>query len=135
MAQGNNETSLAKEAETHILVTGAIERPQEKKLDEDRRLLVLAGILKDPELDENRQRLLLAWLLRDRELNILEWLTKTLSATLGASFVCMGLAITNPNVDKDFVKEVVPPLVTTQATLLAGAYGTYVIRSKQKAKK
>lgn len=135
-AQGNHETSLAKEeTESHILVTGAVQRPQEKKLDKDRRLLVLAGFLKDPELDENTRRLALAWLLRDRELNILEWLTKTLSASLVASFLFIGVAISNPNVDKDFVKEVVPPLVTTQATLLGGAYGTYVLRSKQKAKK
>jgi hypothetical protein len=135
-AQSNHETSLAKEdTETHLLVTGAVQRPQEKKLNKDKHLLVLASILKDPELDVKTQQLALSWLLRDRELNILEWLTKTLSSSLVASFLFIGVAIVNPSVDKDFVKEVVPPLVTAQATLLGGAYGAYAFRSKQKMKR
>jgi len=129
----NDETSLVnEEIETLILVTGAEERPQEKKLDTDGHLSVVAGILKDS--DENTRRLVLAWLLRDRELNILEWLTKSLSGSLIASLIFIGAAIVNPNVDKNFVKDVIPLIVGTQTTLLGGAYTAYVVRSRQKAK-
>jgi hypothetical protein len=127
-----NNDKTSEEIETYILVTGAEERPQEKKLDTDGHLSVVAGILKDS--DENTRRLVLAWLLRDRELNILEWLTKTLSGSLIASLIFIGAAIVNPNVDKNFVKDVIPLIVGTQTTLLSGAYTAYVLRSKQKAK-
>lgn len=131
----NDETSLVnEEIETYILVTGAEECPQEKKLDTDGHLSVVAGILKDSSSDENTRRLVLAWLLRDRELNILEWLTKTLSGSLIASLIFIGAAIVNPNVDKNFVKDVIPLIVGTQTTLLGGAYTAYVVRSRQKAK-
>jgi len=128
-------TILANEAETHILGIEQVQPPQEKKVKKDRRLLVLTKILKDPELDENTRQLALRWLLRDRELNILEWLTKTLSGSLVASFILIGVAITNANVDRGFIKEIAVPLVTSQTILLSAAYEKYASPSKQKVKK
>ena len=75
-----------------------------------------------------------AWVTLQHEVTkakLLGDLTKGFGLTLAFSFVLIWTAVTNPEIDKEFIKEIIPLILTPQITLLGGAYALY---SKQHTK-
>jgi hypothetical protein len=57
------------------------------------------------------------------------------ASALTATFLMIGIAIGNPEVDKQFVKDVIPLILTPQITLLSGSFGAYILHTRSKNKK
>ena len=124
ITEANSKTSLAKvEAEPDLVVEGELN---------------LSDYILEVEPNERTVQAMYAWTVRKRELTkekLLRCLTKTFAGSLAASFLLVGVAVANPNVDKGFVKDVIPMIISPQVTLLGGAFGAYVFHSRSTRKK
>lgn len=99
--------------------------------------LNLSDYIQDVEPSERTRQAVYAWSVQHREITkekLLTDLMKLFGWTSVASFLLVGVAITNPNVDKSFIKDVIPLFIGPQVTLLGGAYATYVLHSRKQEK-
>ena len=68
------------------------------------------------------------WTERQRETTrtkLVMWLAKLLGSSLMVTFILIGVAMFNPKVDGELIKDLAPQLITAQVTLLGVAFGFY----------
>ncbi len=90
--------------------------------------LNLSDYVQDTKPTLETTRNISAWANQNRETTrtrLAIWLVKIFGCSLGVTFLLIGVAAFNPNVDKTLIKEIIPQVITPQVTLLGVALGFY----------
>jgi hypothetical protein len=101
-------------------------------------MLDISDYIKEVEPNDRTRQAIYAWAVEKQERTKEKMLTcmlGLLASTLTATFLMVGIAISNPDVDKQFVKDVIPLILTPQITLLSASFGAYVLHTRSKDKK
>jgi len=99
--------------------------------------LKLSDYIQEVEPNDRTRQAVYAWAVQQQEKvkeRVLTTLLGLFAGTSVVSFILVGVAIVNPDVDKDFVKSTIPLLIAPQVTLFGGVFGAYVFRSKPQKK-
>jgi hypothetical protein len=101
-------------------------------------MLDISDYIKEVEPNDRTRQAIYAWAVQKQERTkekILTCIVGLSASTLTATFLMVGIAISNPEVDKQFVKDVIPLILTPQITLLSGSFGAYILHTRSKNKK
>jgi hypothetical protein len=102
------------------------------------KLLEMSDYIQEVEPSKKTRESIQNWSIKNREdteAKTLKGIFKLLTGSLSATFFIIAVSIANPQVDKNFVKDIIPLLISPQLTLLGGAFGTYVLRNRDKKNK
>lgn len=97
--------------------------------------LNISDYVRDVPVSPQTAEDLAAWATKQREVtrkNLAMWLVKVFGFSLGGTVLLAGTAAFVPTADKPFIKEIIPLVITPQATLLGVALTFYFTAKEEK---
>ncbi|NEO53480.1 MAG: hypothetical protein F6K54_10525 [Okeania sp. SIO3B5] len=88
----------------------------------------IQNYISDKDLSHENKKQIYKWVKVEQEKtrkNIAEKLLVFFGASLGITYLLIGLASISPQSDKQFIREMIPIIITPQVTLLGVALGFY----------
>ncbi|NEP90920.1 MAG: hypothetical protein F6K18_31195 [Okeania sp. SIO2C2] len=116
------------ETQDNVFYLGRPENPETKNLDISDFDSYIQNYISDKNLSPENQKHIYKWVKIEQEKtrkNIAEKLLVFFGASLGITYLLIGLASISPQSDKQFIREMIPIIITPQVTLLGVALGFY----------
>ncbi|NEQ35220.1 MAG: hypothetical protein F6K40_02410 [Okeania sp. SIO3I5] len=116
------------ESKDNVLYLGIPDNLETKNLDIPDVDSYIQNYISDQNLSHENKKHIYKWVKFEQEKtrkNIAEKLLVFFGASLGITYLLVGLASIYPESDKQFIREMIPIIITPQVTLLGVALGFY----------
>ncbi|NET43057.1 hypothetical protein [Okeania sp. SIO2B3] len=116
------------EIQENVLYLGIPENLETKNLETLDVESYIQNYISDKNLSPENKKNIYKWVKVEQEKtrkNIAEKLLVFFGASLGITYLLIGLASISPQSDKHFIREMIPIIITPQTTLLGVALGFY----------
>lgn len=121
----NPEENNSQDNVLYLGIPENLETKNLEKLDVDS---YIQNYISDKNLSPENKKQIYKWVKVEQEKtrkNIAEKLLVFFGASLGITYLLIGLASISPQSDKQFIREMIPIIITPQVTLLGVALGFY----------